>query len=238
MPFSLIIFDLDGTLIESTAVDDACFLRAAEEVLGVHSPDPDWANYPHCTDTGLVAELLRRDTDRAMSPEILERFRRRFLELLREAERSRPGHFTPIPGTHELLEALAQREEVAVAVATGGFEVTARAKLEWAGLPLQHHPVAFSEDGPSRESILNAAMRRAGEACGRADFDRVVSIGDGVWDVRTAASLGIGFIGRASGEGADRLHRAGAETVLPDYRDVERFLECAQCAAVPAPVDR
>lgn len=229
----LVIFDIDGTLIESTAVDDACFLRAAEEVLGVRSPDADWANYPHCSDTGLVSELLRRYVGREARAEDVERFRQRFRALLEDAVRTQPSLFSPIPGIHELLERLAEREDIAVAVATGGFEVTARAKLDWACLPLQAHPAAFSEDGPSRESIVTAAVRRAGEAHGRTDFDRIISIGDGVWDVRTAASLGVGFVGRASADDADRLRREGAEMVISDYLDEPELLRTILAAATP-----
>ncbi len=232
---NLVIFDIDGTLIESTAVDDACFLRAAEEVLDVRSPDADWANYPHCSDTGLVSELLRRYAGREARAEDIEQFRRRFLALLEDAVGTQPSLFGPIPGIHRLLELLAQRDDIAVALATGGFEVTARAKLEWANLPLRAHPAAFSEDGPSRESIVTAAVRRAGEAYGRTDFDRIISIGDGVWDVRTAASLGVGFVGRANAEDAGRLRRAGAEVVIADYLDEPEVLRTILAARAPDP---
>lgn len=48
-------------------------------------------------------------------------------------------------------------------------------------------------------------------------------MGDGTWDVQACRELGIGFIGRANVELADRLIRIGARAVLEDFGDVGAF---------------
>ena len=50
----LAVFDIDGTLVQSLAVDEACFVRAFAEVLGIEDIDTDWAHYDHVTDDGMT----------------------------------------------------------------------------------------------------------------------------------------------------------------------------------------
>lgn len=64
--------------------------------------------------------------------------------------------------------------------------------------------------------------------------DRIVAIGDAAWDVRAAAELGWPLVVIASGERAARRRRHGATTILPDYLDVNTFLEALDSAEVPA----
>ncbi|HET9210930.1 MAG TPA: hypothetical protein VFR03_11060 [Thermoanaerobaculia bacterium] len=45
----LAIFDLDGTLTDTNAVDGECYLEAMSTELGCVL-NPDWATYQHCTD--------------------------------------------------------------------------------------------------------------------------------------------------------------------------------------------
>jgi hypothetical protein len=62
-------------------------------------------------------------------------------------------------------------------------------------------------------------------------FDAYFAVGDGVWDVETAAALGIPFIGVARGEQAARLRERGAEVVLDDLSDAAGFLRAIERAA-------
>jgi hypothetical protein len=46
MSMNLVIFDVDGTLIQSTGVDDACFARAVEVAWGIPNISTQWDDYP------------------------------------------------------------------------------------------------------------------------------------------------------------------------------------------------
>src|SRR5690349_21329755 len=83
---------------------------------------------------------------------------------------------------------------------------------------------ATSDDHPSREEIVRRAIARA--EAGNGPFESIVSVGDGIWDVRTARALGIGFVGIGRGERAERLGREGAGQVFEDFRDWDAFVEC------------
>ncbi|MGH9935956.1 MAG: HAD family hydrolase, partial [Blastocatellia bacterium] len=119
------------------------------------------------------------------------------------------------------------------ALATGCWQPSAEMKLRAASINYQGVPGGFAEDGVARESIVGAAISRSRASYRRESFDRIVSVGDGVWDVRTAARLGLAFVGVASGERAEMLREAGAKQIIPDFEDVDRFFECLENAEAP-----
>jgi phosphoglycolate phosphatase-like HAD superfamily hydrolase len=87
--------------------------------------------------------------------------------------------------------------------------------------------VMFDIDGTLTESDRiddesRASYERAAGICGRAAFDSVIYIGDGVWDVRASTNLGRPCVGIARDPAkAARLRAEGARHVLSDYRDLE-----------------
>lgn len=67
----LVLFDIDGTLIESYDFDTACFQAATKDVLGV-TIGPDWSRYHHVTDSGILTEVieelgLQSDSERILA---------------------------------------------------------------------------------------------------------------------------------------------------------------------------
>ena len=79
-----------------------------------------------------------------------------------------------------------------------------------AQLPAKDIPAAFAEDGPSRESIVRAAIERAKAQYRVRHFERIVSVGDAVWDVRAARRLQLPFVGVGTGQRAVLLREEGA----------------------------
>ena len=51
------IFDLDGTLAETMAVDVRCYVEAIHAHFGEVPLDTEWDSYPHVTDTGVIGHL-------------------------------------------------------------------------------------------------------------------------------------------------------------------------------------
>jgi hypothetical protein len=60
---NLAIFDIDGTLTESVAVDEVCFVQAFRDVLGIERINTNWLRRATGGGGGLVcvARLLRPD---------------------------------------------------------------------------------------------------------------------------------------------------------------------------------
>ena len=222
----IVVFDLDGTLARTSEVDDACWLEAASDVLGLDSMETDWSHYPHSTDEAIALELIRTGTDLAPSDENVHRVRDAFAGRIEAARRRRPEWFHPVPGATTIFAAL-RSAGWEVAIATGGWRRTARMKLDAAGVPHEGVAAAHADDAHPREEIIRIAMTRATASYGCA-FDRGVYVGDGRWDVLATDRMGLGFVGIAAGDRADLLRSVGAETVLPDYLDFFAFQEAVE----------
>jgi phosphoglycolate phosphatase-like HAD superfamily hydrolase len=132
-----------------------------------------------------------------------------------------------------MLRRLNQEPEWRVAIATGGWRVSATLKLRVAGIDVNEFPSAFADDGFSREEILQSAIDKSQLRYQQPRYDKIVSIGDGLWDVRTARNLNFAFLGVGSGASKEKLRRAGATHVLRDFSDYGRLLSCLSEASVP-----
>lgn len=229
----LVMFDVDGTLTESSALDAVTFIDALREVFGFRDVSDDWSVYKHVTSAGVVREIVRTRLSRLPTDGEADRMQVRFNELLR-AQVEKTG-VRPIPGAAEALARLTRSsDEYAVALASGNWRETVRFMLAAVGLSIAGLPGAFSDDDFTREGICRASRQRAEERHG-GPLPTVVCVGDGVWDVRTSQALGYGFVGIGCGPGAAKLRAAGAVEVLPDFEDVETFLAAVRRAAATVP---
>jgi phosphoglycolate phosphatase-like HAD superfamily hydrolase len=225
----LVIFDVDGTLARTSRVDDDCWVDAARAVLGIDSMSTDWSTYSHSTDEAIATDLIRDRTELPRTTETVHRVRDAFIQRIRDALVDDPSLFQPVPGSPAVFATLSEAGW-ACAIATGGWRATACLKLDAAGVPHRNVPAAHADDAHPRESIVTIAAERAERLHGRG-FDRLVYVGDGVWDVRAAATLDIGFVGIAEGERAARLTEAGAVTVLADYADDVALIQAIESVA-------
>lgn len=218
----LVIFDVDGTLALTSRVDDDCWMDAAREVLGVESMSTDWSTYSHSTDEAIASDLIQERTGLPRTVETVHRVRDAFVSRIRAALERDPSLFRPVPGSPAVFGRL-RDAGWASAIATGGWRTTACLKMDAAGVPHDEIPAAHADDAHPRESIVSMAAARAA-AAGDRTFDRLVYVGDGIWDVRAARRLGIGFVGIGEGDRADQLRAEGASVVLSDFADTDAFL--------------
>ncbi len=228
-PGKLAIFDVDGTLVQSYELDGECFVAACHDALGIADVDTDWARYDHVTDPGIAAQVIRERLGREPNTGELVRLQSAFCARLAEAA-GRDGAYAALPGAAGLNAALRARADWSLALATGAWRAAARLKIGRSGLDLDPVPAAFGEDGPARQGIVSAAIARAREHAGVDAFAQMVCIGDGVWDVRTAAGLGLPCIGVGTGSHAERLAAAGAARVVADFSDLEAILNALEDA--------
>ena len=229
----LAVFDLDGTLTRTVGADGECFKRALEDTLEIETVNSNWSEYEHVTDAGIFGDVVRATFGREPKSEDVSICVRRLLQLLEELHCSNRDVFGQVRGANALLASLADRGGWRAAIATGAWEPAARFKIKVADIAVEELPAAFVEDGPARESILETAIARAAELYVAPAFDRVVSIGDAVWDLRTAQNLGLPFLGIADADGAARLRELGASHVIEDYRNQGQFWSCLEEATVP-----
>lgn len=231
---NLAIFDIDGTLVRSDAHEDRLYWHALEDVLGVAREPFDWASFPHVTDNGIAHDVVRRQTGTAPTADALKATEDHFAEMWREALAEMPAHEVEVPGAGAWMRELTAHDGWRVAIATGGWRQSATAKMTAAGIDAAALPMACANDALSREEIVTTARRRAEDAHGVAAFERVVYVGDGVWDVRTCAALEMPLVGMAvTAKVRERLTTLGVSHVLDDYRDVAAVLVALETAEVP-----
>lgn len=222
----LAVFDIDGTLLDTSKVDGDCFVRALELEFDISQPDQKWEEFNNATDSGIIYELFQRTFSRPPGPEEVRAFVDRFVSLLKEAHARAPRLFREIEGAGRLLRYIIRTDDCRAALATGGWRASASFKLECAGISPAVLPFATAEDGLSREQIIRSCIKKAEDFYDGA-FSKVVSIGDGLWDIKAARRLGLTFIG--IGDEA-RLSELGANYTVRDFRNIPGFIEMLKTA--------
>ena len=226
----LVVFDIDGTLTIGDRLGTQCFFRAFRVEYGLDAITESLDGYRHSTDSGIAHQALSDLWGRAPLAEELLRLQRTYLQLLDEALQAEPRAYRPIGGAAAMLAAVGNRPDLTHALATGNWQAAAQRKLDSAELEVGDLTGAYADDARSREDVLACAIRRGDEAS-ELSGQPVVYVGDRVWDLLAARAVGAAFVGIAAGESAQDLRNAGAETVLPDYQDVEAFLGAVEAAA-------
>lgn len=220
----LAVFDIDGTLTETNEVDDRCFVEAFGASHQITDIETDWTKYAHVTDSGLASEIFKQKLGRPPNEKDFLDFKRHFIENLNEYASEDETLFAEVSSAKAMLEKLKLEKNWIVALATGSFYDSAELKLEKAKINVKNFPIGTADDAVSREEILLTAIEKSLKKCGLKRFEKIVSIGDGVWDVRAAKNLSLDFVGIANGKKADALREEGASYIIKDFRDYENFL--------------
>ena len=163
----------------------------------------------------------------------LTRFRDAYVRHL-AVELQKPGVARKglMPGVRQLLDALAPRDDVFLALLTGNYEAGARLKLEYFDLWKYFSCGAFGDAAPHRNVLVPKALARVEECEGLtfAAADAIV-IGDTPLDVGCAAHVGARSLAVATGSHSiEELRQAGADHVLQDLSDTKEVLRVLRIA--------
>jgi phosphoglycolate phosphatase-like HAD superfamily hydrolase len=204
----LIIFDVDGTLIDNEIVDWAAFRAAMECVCGFLPASSFWDSVEERTTRAIIhAALASQPLEERNRLELL--VEHEYLVRLQTAFQSQPEAFQATIGALELMDCLRATPGVMVAIATGDWHSPISFKLKTAGFNIAGIPMATSSDHHCRADIISLAASRAGRP-----LKDAVYVGDGLWDYRASSRLGIPFIG--TGARINAFHQAGITHALPD----------------------
>jgi phosphoglycolate phosphatase len=222
---ALLLFDIDGTLILSGGAGLRAMTRTFAQEFGVENGF-DGIPVAGFTDRFLLSRALER-AGLPDTPETHERFRDRYLELLRE-EIVKPstGRSGVLPGVAVLLEAIAAEGRHHPALLTGNYERAAQIKLGHFGLAHYFAWGAFGDDSPDRSELARIAVQRARErSVPEAARSNVWVIGDTPHDVACARAIGARVVAVATGSySMEQLRECGADVVLADLDDTARVL--------------
>ena len=211
-----LIFDLDGTLIDTVYAHVFAWQRAfAESGLAIDG----WRIHRRIgMSGGLAARAAARELGREINAAQEEALLKRHGELFRQFLPER----RPLPGAVELLRTL-RTQRILFGIATSGSRPEIDLSLEALGIGpetvvIERRDVARAKPEPD---LFLACQQKLGVAIG----DCYV-VGDAVWDLLAARRAGMLSVGLLSGGyGEDELLAAGAYRVYRDAAELHRSLD-------------
>ena len=221
LPFTTVLFDVDGTLIDSNAAHAETWHQALRE----HDVDATLAKVRSLVGMGsdnLLPALAGISDESDLGRSIAQRKK----ELFQTAIPS----LRPTNGARALVQYLREAKR-AVVIATSADAREVSALLEQAGVD-DLIPVRASKDDAADSKpdpdIVEAALRRAGAAAGES-----VMIGDTPYDLEASKRAGVAAIAlRCGGYWSDAdLH--GAVAILDDPAALLDYLRASRMSAVP-----
>ena len=211
-----LIFDLDGTLVDTVYAHIFAWQRAlAESGMAIEG----WRIHRKIgMSGGLFTRAVARELGRAISPSeaqlLKERHGELFLQLLPERR--------PLPGAVELLQFL-RVNNILFGIATSGQRPEIDASLDILGIG--EETVVIERDDVARAKPEPDLFLACQQRMGVSVSDCYV-IGDAVWDLLAARRAGMLSIGLLSGGyGEDELSRTGAFRVYRDPAELHRSLD-------------
>ena len=230
MKKTLLLFDIDGTLLLTGGAGKIAFEEAFEEIFEIPHA---WGNLdPHGkTDPAIFDEVAKRELGRLLSPGEFELLMERYEEIFEERIQESP-RFELMPGVVEILEHLSRDPSLFLALATGNFERAGRMKLSRGGVEHYFLTGGFGNDAREREKILLAAVDYS-EELARQHFDkhRIFVIGDTEYDIAAAKKVGLRSIAvLTNGRTRQHFKKDPPDHILEDLTDIPAFLDCIQNA--------
>lgn len=225
----LVLWDIDGTLVQAGEVGRDIFTEAFQAVMGRDADGVAASMLVMAgrTDPEIALELLAAhqvaegETHLAAFSEALVAALAAKAAVIRERGRA-------LPGARDVLVALGREPGVVQSLLTGNVEPNALLKLASFGLDgyLDFEVGGFGSDHRHRPSLVDVARGKADRKYGTAfDAAATVLVGDTPLDVAAGRAGGARVVAVATGPyGVEELEATGADAVLPDLRDTGRTL--------------
>jgi HAD superfamily hydrolase (TIGR01509 family) len=211
-----LVFDLDGTLVDSVYQHVLAWHEALQDV-GIELSV--WRIHRKIgMSGGLFTQGLLRETEYPMDQSVLDRLQRLHADFYGQKKQQ----IVPLPGAKELLARLTQLK-IPWAIATSGRMESAGPTIEALEVP-ENVPVITRDLVPHAKpdpDLFLEAVRQLG-----VDVNDAIVVGDSVWDLlaaRRARVLGVGLL--SGGYGKEELERAGAYRVYEDPADLLTHLD-------------
>ena len=210
--FDLLVFDWDGTLMDSAAAITAS-LRAACRDLDLAVPSEEQARYVIGLGLHDAMSHILPGLDAALYPRVVERYRVHYLRL--------DAGTALFPGAAETIAAL-RDSGFLLAVATGKSRRGLDRALSATGLERYFHATRCADEGPSKPhpGMLQGLMEGLG-----VENERTLMIGDTTHDMEMARAAGVPRLGVAYGAHA-REALLGCEPLacVDDFESLRQWL--------------
>ncbi len=194
---TLILFDIDGTLLSAKGAGSRALTRALFHHYGVENA-LDGLRLDGKTDPLIVREALqKKGFEHRFEGALNADFRSVYAAFLRE-ELQRCIEFRVLPGVVELLAWIRQSNRFQIGLATGNVEEGAWLKVEKACLQTSFAFGGFGSDAENRTQVVLKAIERA-RALGDSRSSRVIVVGDTPRDILHGREAGAETVAVATG---------------------------------------
>jgi phosphoglycolate phosphatase-like HAD superfamily hydrolase len=221
----LVLFDIDGTIMNTDGAGNQSFVNALTQVFGREFSAEGYSTSGK-TDTQIAIELGEKfgipgDETEARLGEIRDIY---LAGLEREFAGIEP---TVLPRVRELVAAVAGNVRCVTGLLTGNFERWAWIKLDRINLSEPFEMGAFGDGAKARIELPDQAVKRARELTGQTfENKEIVIIGDTPNDVACGRHLNVKSIAVATGNfGEADLVREGPDFLFEDFTDTDRVVE-------------
>ena len=223
----LVLFDLDGTLVNAGGCGRTALTKAIEDLYGV-KPEFDHSLISGRTDTdnfAIVYSLVKKGKKPTAAE--MKKMKAKYLELLPQEVHASVSckRYDEIAGAEKFLTFLSKEKDVILGLGTGNLEEGAKLKLEPSGFGKFFTVGGYGEDGHTREEMLQAAVKRAEKKFKtKIAPENVYVIGDTHRDIVAAKHCGSHPAATTGGFGEpQKLQRAAAELEMKDFKDITTF---------------
>lgn len=186
---NLIVFDIDDTLTKSENQHQTAYVEAMKS-FGITDINQNWKSYQNVTDSYILKQNFEANFKRDFDLSFIKDFEIKMTELFVNLPKT-----TEIKGAKEIVDFFMRETDYAICFATGSLLNPALIKLEQANINFVPALVEASNSIYTREEIVKSAIKKAKEYFQVKDFETIISVGDGIWDLRTAHNLGVHFLG-------------------------------------------
>lgn len=214
---TLVIFDCDGTLVDSQHAIVASMAHAYASV-GLPCPSREKV-------LGIVG-LSLPECFAVLSPELDLATRTELARLYKDGnvwKSVRERIHDPLyEGAHDLVTALAKRDDIVLGVATGKSKRGVDRLVAREGWHGHFFTIQTADDHPSKPhpSMILKAMAETG-----IDASRTLMIGDTAYDMRMARNAEVAAIGVSWGYHASAmLQEAGAHAIVASFHELSQHI--------------
>ncbi|MDZ4338909.1 MAG: HAD hydrolase-like protein [candidate division NC10 bacterium] len=220
----LLLFDVDGTLIQTGGAGVRAFQRTFRELFGVEAAT-DRVRFHGRTDPEILDDLFAANLGRSPTGEEARAISNRYIHYLHEEVPRSPG-YRVMPGLPGLLELLAHRAAVRIGLATGNLQEAARIKLSRADLNRFFAFGGFGSDAKDRTALIHTAIERGRRLVGGGgEKVQAIVIGDTDLDIACGRAAGAMTVAVATGcISWETLREASPDHLLKDLGRPDEFL--------------
>ena len=214
----LLLFDIDGTLMEESPTHTASFNYVCQSIYGVQT---DIDSFPRhgMTDTGILYGLLKKEN--VEDDQIRNSMKKAFSAMVEYVSANlKPDDYKLLDNVSAILDKL-HNSEYSLGILTGNLQAIASIRLKKSGISSYFVAGGYGDDSRVRSELVDHAIQRFGQSIARED---IYLIGDTPLDIRAARDASVNAIAVATGV-YKSTDLKDADLVLESFNEEKKLFE-------------